>query len=114
MIRDTQLATSARLQHLDAKSVATALQTSSREIAESAGLSNAAATSQHDQRALRQMLAILLRMEPRLGSAPLAYAWYRSQPLPGFDAQTAMCLLRDGHAVAVLTLIDAVDAGVHS
>ena len=40
------------------------------------------------------------------------YAWYRSEPLPGFSGQTAMQLVRSGRADDVLDYIDAVDAGV--
>ena len=52
------------------------------------------------------------KVEPRFGSALMAYAWYRSEPLPGFDGWTAMQLVQDGKAQQVLEYIDAVDAGV--
>ncbi len=42
----------------------------------------------------------------------MAYAWYRSEPLPGFDGRTAMQLVQEGKAQQVLEYIDAVDAGV--
>ncbi|MEO0764050.1 MAG: antitoxin Xre/MbcA/ParS toxin-binding domain-containing protein, partial [Pseudomonadota bacterium] len=48
------------------------------------------------------------------GSALMAYAWYRSEPLPGFAGMTAMQLVREGKAAEVLDFIDAVDAGVHA
>ena len=70
--------------------------------------------SDSTQRRLRQMVEILNKVEPRFGSALLAYAWYRSEPLPGFGGQTAMQLVRDGKADEVLEMIDAVDAGVHA
>ena len=42
----------------------------------------------------------------------MAYAWYRSEPLPGFSGLTAMLgLVRGGRADEVLEYIDAVDAG---
>ena len=44
----------------------------------------------------------------------MAYAWYRSEPLPGFSGQTAMQLVRSGRADEVLEYIDAVDAGVYA
>jgi hypothetical protein len=44
----------------------------------------------------------------------MAYAWYRSEPLPGFSGQTAMQLVRAGRAADVLDYIDAVDAGVYA
>ena len=51
-------------------------------------------------------------LESRFGSELIAYAWYRSEPLPGFSGQTAMQLVRAGRAADVLEYIDAVDAGV--
>ena len=61
---------------------------------------------------IRQMVAILDKAAPRLGSPLLAYAWYRSTPLPGFSGRTAMDLVQDGRAGDVPTYIDAVDAGI--
>jgi len=66
------------------------------------------------QKRLREMVEILNRVEPRFGSALIAYAWYRSEPLAGFGGLTAMQLVRDGHAADVMDYIDAVDAGVHA
>ena len=70
--------------------------------------------SDKTQRRLREMVEVLNKVEPRFGSALLAYAWYRSEPLPGFDGRTAMQLVREGRASDVLDAIDAVDAGVHA
>lgn len=61
---------------------------------------------------IRQMVAILNKVAPRLGSPLLTYAWYRSTPLPGFSGRTTMILVQDGRAGDVLTYIDAVDAGI--
>ena len=58
------------------------------------------------------MVEVLNKVEPRFGSALIAYAWYRSEPLAGFDGQTAMQLVQDGRASDVLDYVDAVDAGV--
>ena len=57
---------------------------------------------------------VINKVEPRFGSALMAYAWYRSEPLAGFSGQTAMQLVRAGRADDVLDYIDAVDAGVHA
>ncbi len=70
--------------------------------------------SDRTQRSLREMIGVLNKVEPRFGSALLAYAWYGSEPLPGFSGQTAMQLVRSGRADEVLAYIDAVDAGVHA
>jgi hypothetical protein len=92
--------------------IAEALRTTRDEIAETVGLGRDAVQrkdrigSQKTQKRLREMV------EPRFGSDLIAYAWYRSEPLPGFSGQTAMQLVRAGRAADVLEYIDAVDAGV--
>lgn len=100
--------------------IAAALRTTSAEVAESAGLGRDAVQRQgrvqsdRTQRRLREMLEILNKVAPRFGSDLVAFAWYRSEPLPGFDGMTAMQLLKAGRAADVLDYIDAVDAGVHA
>ena len=100
--------------------IAAALQTTSEEIARTAGLGKDAiqrkdrVRSDKTQRHLREMVEVINKVEPRFGSALIAYAWYRSEPLPGFSGQTAMQLVRDGRADDVLDYVDAVDAGVHA
>ena len=64
------------------------------------------------ERRLRELVEVLNKVEPRFGSELMAYAWYRSEPLPGFDGRTAMQLVQEGKAQQVLEYIDAVDAGV--
>ena len=70
------------------------------------------AGSDKTQRRLRELIEILNKVEPR--SPLMAYAWYRSEPLPGFSGQTAMQLVRAGRSEDVLDYVDAVDAGVHA
>ena len=100
--------------------IADTLRTTSEEIARTAGLGKDAlqrkerVKSDKTQRRLREMVEVINKVEPRFGSALIAYAWYRSQPLPGFSGQSAMQLVRDGRADEVLDYIDAVDAGVHA
>src|SRR5574337_940301 len=100
--------------------IADALQTTSDELARTAGLGKDAiqrkdrVTSDRTQRRLREMVEVINKVEPRFGSALIAYAWYRSEPLAGFSGQTAMQLVRNGRADDVLDYIDAVDAGVHA
>jgi hypothetical protein len=100
--------------------IAQAFRTTSEEVARTAGLGKDAVQrkdrvrSDKTQRRLREMVEIVNKVEPRFGSALMAYAWYRSEPLPGFSGQTAMQLVRNGRADEVLDYIDAVDAGVHA
>jgi uncharacterized protein (DUF2384 family) len=100
--------------------IAAAWRTTGAEVAASAGLGRDAVqrrervTSDRVQRRLRQMVEIVNKAEPRFGSALMAYAWYRSEPLPGLGGRTAMTMLQEGRADEVLALIDAVDSGVHA
>ena len=82
------------------RKIVDALRTTSDELARSLGLGKDAIqrkdriASDRTQRRLRQMVEVLNKVEPRFGSALLAYAWYRSEPLPGFSGQTAMQLVQ--------------------
>lgn len=102
------------------RKIAQAFRTTSEEVARTAGLGRDAVQrkdrvrSDKTQRRLREMVEIVNKVEPRFGSALMAYAWYRSEALPGFSGQTAMQLVRSGRADEVLDYIDAVDAGVHA
>jgi hypothetical protein len=100
--------------------IATTLRTTREEVARTAGLGRDAVSRQErigsvrTQRRLRELAEILNRVEPRFGSALIAYAWYRSEPLAGFGGQTAMQLVQDGRADEVMEYLDAVDAGIHA
>ena len=102
------------------RKIADAFRKTSEEIARTAGLGKDAIQrkdrirSDRTQRRLREMIEIVNKVEPRFGSALMAYAWYRSEPLSGFSGQTAMQLVRNGRADEVLDYIDAVDAGIHA
>ena len=102
------------------RKIADAFRTTSEEVARTAGLGKDAVQrrdrvrSDRTQRRLREMIEVINKVEPRFGSALIAYAWYRSEPLSGFSGQTAMQLVRAGRAGEVLDYIDAVDAGVHA
>jgi len=100
------------------RKIAAALRTSTEEVAMTVGLGKDALqrrtriNADKTQRRLRELVEILNKVEPRFGSELMAYAWYRSEPLPGFDGRTAMQLVQEGKAQQVLEYIDAVDAGV--
>ncbi|SFU15588.1 MbcA/ParS/Xre antitoxin family protein [Mesorhizobium sp. YR577] len=102
------------------RKIADAFRTTSEEVARTAGLGKDAVQrkdrvhSDKTQRRLREMVEVINKVEQRFGSSLMAYAWYRSEPLPGFSGQTAMQLVRSGRADDVLDYIDAVDAGVHA
>ena len=100
--------------------IAHAFHTTSEEVARSAGLGRDAiqrrdrVRSDKTQRRLREMVEVINKIEPRFGSALIAFAWYRSEPLSGFSGRTAMQLVREGRANEILEFIDAVDAGVYA
>lgn len=100
------------------RKIAAALRTSAEEVAMTVGLGKDALqrrnriSSDKTQRRLRELVEVLNKVEPRFGSELMAYAWYRSEPLPGFDGRTAMQLVQEGKAQQVLEYIDAVDAGI--
>jgi len=104
----------------DPKTIATVLRTTTEEVARTVGLGKDAVQrkarleSDRTQRRLREMVEILAKAEPRFGAPLLAYAWYRAEPLAGFDGMTAMQLVQMGRSSEVLDYIDAVDAGVYA
>ncbi|HLP66420.1 MAG TPA: hypothetical protein VK181_02755 [Rhizobium sp.] len=102
------------------RKIAAAFHTTRMEIARTAGLGKDAVQrkegirSGRTQRRLGEMIAIVNKVEPRVGTALMAFAWYRSEPLPGFSGFTAMQLVRDGRADEVLDYIGAIGVGVHA
>ncbi len=104
----------------DPRRIAKALLTTSEDLARSAGLGKdamlreARVRNPKTQTRLRELVEVLNKVEDRFGSPLIAYAWFRSQPLPGFGGQTAMNLIQDGRGSDVLEYIDAVDAGIHA
>ena len=61
---------------------------------------------------LRQTLEILRRVRAETGAGYLeAHAWFRSEPLPGFDGMTADRLVREGHADWVHAYLDDLADG---
>ena len=97
--------------------IATALRTTKSEIAGTLGLGRDAFSRASRIRArktqvrLRQMLEILNRVEAETGSPLAAYAWFRSEALPGFGGATPDLLLRQGKADQVHAYLDRVMAG---
>jgi len=104
-------------QHFSPRLVAERLMTSQDEIARTMGLGRDSVArkdrvaSPKTQTRLRELVELINRLSPRFGSDLVAYAWLRSEPLPGFGGQTAAGLMQQGKADAVIDYIDAVDAG---
>ena len=61
---------------------------------------------------LRQVLEVLHRVKAETGVGYLAaYAWFRAEPLAGFDGMTADRLVREGYADYVHACLDDVADG---
>jgi hypothetical protein len=87
------------------------------ELAIAAGLSRDAVSktarlkARATQARLRDVAEIINRVLPWAGSAPQAFAWYRSQPLPSFGDRTAEDLVKEGRAEAVKAYLSRIAVG---
>jgi hypothetical protein len=68
-------------------------------------------TSPSVQDRLRQIVQILDFILPWCGSAPQAFAWFHSQPIPSFGGRTADGVVREGHGDHVLSYLEGLAAG---
>ena len=98
--------------------IAGALRTTKTEIASTLGLGqdafsrSARVRAPKTQTRLREMVEILRRVQGHTGCATLvAYAWFRSEPLPGLNCMTPDQLVRRGKAAYVHAYLDQVIAG---
>lgn len=97
--------------------LADALHINRIELAASSGLSRDAVSKTARRNApatvarLRDLTEILTRATPWAGSLQLAFAWYRSQPLPSFGDQTAEDLVKQGRAEAVKSYLSRIAVG---
>lgn len=97
--------------------LASVLRTHKKEVAETLGLATDAISrkerirSRATQTRLREMVEILHKVEPLMGSSITAYAWFRSEPLPSFGGMTPEQLVREGRANAVHRYLDRMMAG---
>jgi hypothetical protein len=104
----------------DPRRIAASLLTNADDLARTAGLGKdaiqraARVRQPRIQKRLRELVEVIHKVQPRFGSSLVAYAWFRSEPLPGFSGQTAMQLVQAGRAHDVLDYIDALDAGLHA
>ena len=97
-----------------------ALRVTKLELAQAAGLSRDAVSkaarlhARATQARLRDVVEIIARVLPWVGSVPQAFAWYRAQPLPSFGDQTAEDLVRQGRAAAVKGYLARISVGGHA
>ncbi len=98
--------------------IAGVLRTTKAELAGTLGLSQDALSrtsrvqARKTQTRLREVVEILRRVEAYTGSSPLvAYAWFRSEVLPGFAGKTPGQLVREGKAGYVHAYLDRIMAG---
>ncbi len=67
--------------------------------------------SNQTQEKLGTIVKIVTRASVMLGDDRKAVAWFRYQPLMGFDGKTAEDLVAGGQAEAVLRHLDTLDNG---
>ena len=97
--------------------IAGALRTTKSEIVSTLGLGWDAFSRASRVRACktqtrrREMREILNRIEAQIGSPLAAYAWFRSEPLPGFGSLTPDQLVREGKAAHLHACLDRIMAG---
>lgn len=68
-------------------------------------------SSPRTQSRLREAAEVLNLLCVLAGSLPLAYAYYRAQPLPALGGRTAEALVKDGHASLVRDYLDHIQQG---
>ena len=104
-------------QYFSPNRIATGLRTTKAEIAATLGLGKSAFSRATRVRAvktqtrLREMLEVLNRVEPQVGSTLMAYAWFRSEPLPGLGNLTPNQLVSSGKAAQLHAYLDRIAAG---
>ncbi|NOX08361.1 MAG: DUF2384 domain-containing protein [Gammaproteobacteria bacterium] len=102
---------------VEATSLARTLHITKQELAAATGLSRDAVTktsrssSVATQGRLRETVEIINRVIPWSGSVELAFAWYRSQPLPSFGDKTAEDLLKEGRGQALRDYLSRIAEG---
>lgn len=102
---------------VSARRLAAALKTARSELAFVAGLSPDALAkvagigSVATQSRLNEIRVIIDRIIPWAGSAPTAYAWYRSQSLPSFGDAAPEELVRQGGSNKVHAYLNRLNDG---
>jgi uncharacterized protein (DUF2384 family) len=66
------------------------------------------------QKSLAPMVRILAAAEQLTGDADRAIIWFRHQPIAGHDGKTALDLVADGHADAVLAHLEDLRDGAYA
>ena len=102
---------------IDPKTLANALHTDVKWLAFITGISVSElthtdqASSQDIQCRLQELLNIINQVTIWSGNVQSAYAWYCSEPLPSFGDRSAMDLVKEGKANAVLEFIGRLGQG---
>ena len=97
--------------------LASRLKITKMELAAAAGLprdsvsKRARVEGRKTQARLLDVIEIINRVAPWVGSELAAFAWYRSQPLPSFGDKTAEELVGEGQAGAVKSYLNRIAEG---
>jgi hypothetical protein len=102
---------------IDPEALAEALALSKGQLAAMMGLPSDALYRQQrtqadkTQNRLRELIEILMRVEPWAGGRLQALAWYRGQSIPALGDQTAESLVKTGDADLLRSYLDGIAAG---
>lgn len=94
-----------------------AVRTTRGDLAQTLGLAKTALSqgpaglSSKARSRLGEFQKILRRLEPLTGSAVIAFAYYRGQPIPEFGGRTAEALVKEGRASRVQDFLDHAASG---
>lgn len=70
--------------------------------------------SKLSQKRLHEMLLIINRVSPWCGSGSQAFAWYCSEPIPGFGELTAGDIVNRGQIEGVVNYLNQIAEGGYS
>jgi hypothetical protein len=102
---------------VEAGRLSEALRVTKAELARATGLSRDALSKTKrlhapaTQARLRDVVEIINQVLPWCGSLLMAFAWYRSQPIPAFGGQTAEDLVRAGRAEHLREYLNGIALG---
>ena len=72
---------------------------------------NARPQSPKVQGLLRTILRVLSAATEAFGDRDVALSWMRNEPVPAFRHKTALDLIREGRAEAVVTYLESISSG---
>lgn len=103
--------------YLNPSRMSSQFHTTKKDLADSLGLSIDAVSKKNrvvsvkTQARLSEASHIINRVTTWAGSPYMAWAWYRSQPLPSFGGKTAEDLVKEGRGDAIRRYLSRINVG---